>query len=160
MFSGSGPDGGWSVSPILGEGIGSIVRNASALRSLVNFIEIGADDSFEELVSTIPVGAAWVGEKQARPETISPKLAKIVTMLNEMYACPVLTQKLAGDSGTAMVDFLINETALSMAESEEDALFNGDGINKPRGLATIVNSNGRRDATGRDDSTYPYRRFW
>lgn len=48
MFSGSDPAGGWTVSPVLQEGIGSIVRNASALRKLVNFINIEKGDSFEE----------------------------------------------------------------------------------------------------------------
>lgn len=150
MFSGSGPDGGWTVAPVLQEGIGSIVRNNSALRTLVTFTEIGAGDSFEELISTSAVGAAWVGEKQARSETASPKLVRSVTALNEMYACPILTQKLADDSGTAMIEWLVNETALSFAESEEDAFFNGDGINKPKGLAKIATA-----ATA--DATRP---FW
>lgn len=138
MFSGSGPDGGWTVAPVLAEGIGGIVRNASALRELVAFIPIDTGDSYEELISTTPVGAKWVGETEARPATDSPKLVKITTELCEEYAEPVISQKLADDSGTAMVDFLVNESSISFAEAEELALFYGTGVNQPRGLDTIA----------------------
>jgi HK97 family phage major capsid protein len=137
MFSGSGPDGGWTVAPVLADGIGTIVRNTSVLRELVTFIPIEAGDSYEEVISTTPVGAKWVGETQSRPGTATPKLVKITTELNEEYAEPVISQRLADDSGTAMVDFLVNESSISFAEAEELALFYGDGVNKPRGLDTI-----------------------
>lgn len=138
MFSGSGPDGGWTVAPVLQDGIGSIVRNASALRDLVDFIPIETGDAYEELISVTPVGAKWVGETEARPGTDTPKLVKITTSLNEEYAEPVISQRLADDSGTSMVDWLINESAISFSEAEELALFYGDGINKPRGVDTIA----------------------
>ncbi|MFZ2171448.1 MAG: phage major capsid protein [Methylococcaceae bacterium] len=135
MESAVGPSGGWSVNPVLAEGIGAIVRNTSALRQLVNFIQLDTGDSYEELLSISAVGADWVGERSDRPETASPNLVKVTTRLHELYANPVLTQRLADDSGTAMVDFLINETALSFAEAEELALFSGLGVISPRGLA-------------------------
>ena len=137
MFSGSGPDGGWTVAPVLADGIGGIVRNASALRELVTFIPIDTGDSYEEVISVTPVGAKWVGETEARPGTDTPQLIKIVTSLHEEYAEPVISQRLADDSGTAMVDFLINESSISFAEAEELALFYGNGIVSPRGLDTI-----------------------
>ncbi|WP_051961716.1 phage major capsid protein [Methylobacter sp. BBA5.1] len=137
MFSGSGPDGGWTVAPVLADGIGSIVRDASALRELVTFIPIESGDTYEEVISVTPVGAKWVGETEARPKTATPKLVKVVTNLHEEYAEPVISQRLADDSGTAMVDFLVNESSISFSEAEELALFYGDGINKPSGLDTI-----------------------
>jgi len=138
MFSGSGPDGGWTSAPVLAEGIGGIVRNASALRELVTFIPMDTGDSYEELISTTLVGAKWVGETESRPTTDTPKLVKITTELFEEYAEPVISQKLADDSGTAMVDFLVNESSISFAEAEELALFYGTGVNQPRGLDTIA----------------------
>jgi HK97 family phage major capsid protein len=137
MFSGSGPDGGWTVAPVLADGIGSIVRNASALRELVTFIPIDAGDSYEEVISVTPVGAKWVGETEARPGTATPQLVKITTTLHEEYAEPVISQRLADDSGTAMVDFLVNESSISFSEAEELALFSGTGVGQPRGLDTI-----------------------
>lgn len=137
MFSGSGPDGGWTVAPVLADGIGGIVRNASALRELVTFIPIDTGDSYEEVISVTPVGAKWVGETEARPGTDTPQLIKIVTSLHEEYAAPVISQRLADDSGTAMVDFLVNESSISFAEAEELALFYGIGVVSPRGLDTI-----------------------
>lgn len=134
MFSGSGPDGGWTVAPVLADGIGSIVRNNSVLRELITFIPIESGDSYEEVISTTPVGAKWVGETEARPGTATPKLVKITTELHEEYAEPVISQRLADDSGTAMVDFLVNESSVSFAEAEELALFYGTGVNQPRGL--------------------------
>jgi len=146
MSSGSGPDGGWTVHPVFDKGIGGIVRNTSVLRELVGFVEIEAGDAYEELLSTTPVGTSWVGETQSRPGTDSPQLKKITTPLREQYAMPVLSQRLADDSGTAMVDFLVNECALSFAEAEEFVLFNGDGVNQPRGLNTIDTSATADDA--------------
>jgi HK97 family phage major capsid protein len=134
MFSGSGPDGGWTVAPVLADGIGSIVRNNSVLRELITFIPIESGDSYEEVISTTPVGAKWVGETESRPGTATPKLVKITTELHEEYAEPVISQILADDSGTAMVDFLVNESSVSFAEAEELALFYGTGVNQPRGL--------------------------
>ncbi|MGJ0483178.1 MAG: phage major capsid protein [Methylomicrobium sp.] len=138
MSSGSGPDGGWSVHPVLQDGIGTIVRNNSALRSLVNFVELETGDSYEELVSASAVGASWVGETSSRVATNTPNLKKITTQLLELYAMPTLSQRLADDSGTAMVDFLVNECGLSFAETEEDALFNGDGVVSPMGLLSYT----------------------
>lgn len=148
MFSGSGPDGGWTVAPVLADGIGGIVRNASALRELVTFIPIDAGDSYEEVISVTPVGAKWVGETQARPGTDSPKLVKVVTNLYEEYASPVVSQRLADDSGTAMVDFLVSESSISFTEAEELALFYGDGVIQPRGLdtmPTVATADGTRE---------------
>jgi HK97 family phage major capsid protein len=138
MFSASGPSGGWSVAPVLQDGIGTIVRDNSVLRSLVDFIQIDAGDAFEELISVTAAGATWTGEKSARPETTSPQLAKITTPLLELYASPVLTQRLADDSGTNMVSFLVSETGISFSEAEELALFSGTGVIDPRGLDSIT----------------------
>lgn len=140
MYSSSGPDGGWTVQPALAEGIDSILRNQSVLRELVNFVQIENGDRYEEIISTTPVGAKWVGEKESRPGTATPKLVKVTTILSEEYAEPVISQRLADDSSTAMVDFLTEESGISFAEAEESALFYGDGINKPRGLATVGSS--------------------
>lgn len=140
MFSGSGPAGGWTVAPVLQEGIGTIIRQNNALRQLVDFIEIEAGDSYVELIPTSVAGATWVGEQSSRPETTSPELAKIDTPLLEIYANPVLSQRLADDSGTAMVDWLVNEVAISFAESEEAALFVGDGVIQPMGLDNVSTS--------------------
>lgn len=139
MFSGSGPDGGWTVAPVLQEGIGAIIRQNNALRELVDFIPIEAGDAYVELVPTSPAAASWTGETSARPETTSPQLAKIDTTLLEQYAMPVLSQRLADDSGTAMVDWLVNEVAISFSEAEEAALFMGNGLPlEPMGLNNIA----------------------
>lgn len=139
MSVGTDPAGGYSVNPVLAEGIGGIVRNISAVRELVTLIPLeNGGDRYEEVISTTPVGASWVGEKQSRPATDTPDLAKIMTNLCEIYAAPTLSQRLADDSGTAMVDFLINECALSFAEAEELALFYGTGVTQPLGLNEIT----------------------
>ncbi|MDD5268410.1 MAG: phage major capsid protein [Methylococcales bacterium] len=137
MSVGTGPEGGWTVNPVLQDGIGTLVRNNSALRELVTFIEIETGDAFEELVSVTPAGASWTGETSARTATDAPELAKIKTPLLELYAAPTLSQRLADDSGTNMVDFLVNEVGISFSEAEETALFLGSNPTEPRGLATI-----------------------
>jgi len=137
-FSADGPTGGWTVQPVFQKGIASILRNNSALRQLVNFVQMDSGDSFEELLSISAAGASWVGEQSPRTETTSPALVKIMTPLLELYAAPTLSQRLADDSGTNMVDWLINEVGVSFSEAEEGTLFLGDGILAPRGLDTIT----------------------
>lgn len=139
MFSGSAPDGGFTVMPVLADGIGGLVRNTSALRQLITqFVPLESGDAYEEVISITPVAAKWVAESEARPGTTTPKLVKVTTALNEEYAAPVLSQRLADDSSAAMVDFLVNECSLSFTEAEETALFFGTGIGQPRGLDTIA----------------------
>jgi HK97 family phage major capsid protein len=134
MTIGTDPQGGYSVHPFLAEGIAGLVRNNSALRKLVNFIPLPSGDNFEELLSTSPVGTTWVGEQTSRPATDNPALAKISTSLHEHYCMPVLSQRLADDSSVSMVDWLVSEAALSFAEAEETALFDGLGVISPLGL--------------------------
>jgi HK97 family phage major capsid protein len=137
MDIGSGPDGGWTVIPALNETIGNIARNASVLRQLVNFVEVGSTDAYEELISVEPAAANWVGELESRPNTTAPKLAKITTNLFELCANPTITQRLIDDSSFNMVDFLVGECAISFAESEDIALFDGVGVKSPLGLNNI-----------------------
>lgn len=137
MSSGSDPSGGWTVVPVLQNDISTLVRDNSALRELVDFVEIDSGDAYEELISVTAAGASWVGESSSRPETASPELAKIRTPLLELYAAPVLTQRLADDSGVSMVDFLTSEVGISFAEAEETALFSGNGVIAPLGLDAI-----------------------
>lgn len=134
MSSGSGVDGGWTVNPVLENSIGTIVRNGSALRELITLTPLDSGDSYEELISVTPVGAKWVGETESRPETPSPKLVKITTILHEQYAEPVISQRLVDDSDQAMVDFLTKECGTSFTEAEELALFYGSGVLQPMGL--------------------------
>lgn len=137
MQIGSGPDGGFLMQPYLHEGIGTIVRNTSALRELVNVMPMETGSDFVEVISTTPAGVKWVGETEARPATDNPQLAQITTTLHEHYAEPVISQRLVDDSSLALVDFLINETALAFAEAEELALFYGTGLKQPWGLDTF-----------------------
>ncbi len=137
MTVGTDPSGGYAVYPALSEGIGTLIRNNSALRALVDFISIESGDSYEEIISITAAGTAWVGELSARPKTATPQLVKITTTLHELYASPTLSQRLADDAGTNMVDFLVNEVGISFSESEELVLFTGNGINKPLGLDSI-----------------------
>ena len=134
MLTSNDPQGGYTVPPFLAEGISSLVRNTSALRKLVNFITLESGDTYEELLSTSPVGTQWVGEQSSRPATDNPALNKIATALHEHYCMPVLSQRLADDSSVGMVDWLVGEAGLSFSEAEETALFDGAGIISPIGL--------------------------
>lgn len=132
MVTGDGTQGGWTVHPALADGIGTLVRNTSAVRQLLSFTPIESGSDFEEIISITPALASWVGESQARPVTTNPSLVKITTALD--------------DSSVGMVDWLTTERAISFSEAEETALFDGTGVNMPRGL-NIIATAATADAT-------------
>jgi HK97 family phage major capsid protein len=135
MSVNSDPDGGYLVTPELGGTIATKVFETSPMRQLASVMTIGTD-SLEYILDNDEAGAGWVGETQARPETSTPKLSKLLIPVNEIYAQPKATQKLLDDAEIDIEAWLAAKVAQKFARMENTAFMSGDGILKPRGLLT------------------------
>ena len=143
LSSSSDPDGGYTVPEEMESGIDRVLENLSPMRGLATVRSISAP-TYKKLVTVSGASSGWVGEKDARPETGTPKLAAIEFPTMELYANPGTTQTLLDDSAVAIEEWLADEVSMDFAEQEGDAFINGNGAAKPRGLLsydTVANAN-------------------
>lgn len=129
------PNGGYLVDKQTEQSIDRVLGTVSAIRSVASTMTISAA-VYEKLVNQGGAGGGWVGEKQARTETASPTLAALQFPAMELYANPAATQRLLDDARVDIAAWLGDEVSITFAEMEGAAFYNGDGVNKPRGIAS------------------------
>lgn len=142
MSASSDPDGGFLVPDEVSTAIDRVVGTMSAIRRLATVMPIGAD-TYKKLVVISGAAAGWVGEKAARDETTTPKLAEIAINTKELYANPAVTQKALDDSFISIESLITDEVASAFADQESDAFVNGNGVEQPKGILaydTITNA--------------------
>lgn len=132
---GTDSDGGYVVMPERSDRIVTRIFESSPIRQ-VAAVETISTDSLELLVDKDQAAFGWVAEKETRPETDTPKLAKQVIPVHEMYANPAATQKLLDDSSVDIESWLDGKVSNRFARAENSAFVNGDGVGKPRGMLT------------------------
>ena len=93
---------------------------------------------YEKLVNQGGATGGWVGEKESRSETNTPTLAQLKYPAMELYANPAASQKMLDDSRIDVASWLGDEVSIVFAEKEGLAFYSGDGVNKPRGLASYT----------------------
>ncbi len=135
MSTGSDPEGGYTVYPSLSSEMTKRIFETSPMRQLARVVQIGTD-SFEELLDLYEPDAAWVGEKEARPETATPDLGRLHIPAHEIYANPKVTQKLLDDSSIDIGSWLVDKMSGKFLRLETTAFYSGNGIKKPRGFLT------------------------
>jgi HK97 family phage major capsid protein len=91
--------------------------------------------TYKKLVSQGGASSGWVAEKGTRSETDTPTLREIAINTKEIYAQPFATQELLDDSGIDIAAWLGDEVAIEFDEQESDAFINGNGVEKPKGIA-------------------------
>lgn len=133
MSVGSDPDGGYTVTPDTSGRIVKKIYETSPMRQVASVVTIGTDrlEGFNDLGEGT---AGWVGETQARPATGTPQLGKWEIPVHEIYAFPMVTQKLLDDSMFDIEAWLAEKTSDKFTRTENAAFISGDGVLKPRGL--------------------------
>lgn len=132
----SSPDGGFLVSPQMETGISRILSQQLAMRRLAQVLSIGAA-SYVKHKGLGGASSGWVGESETgddRPETATPKLARMEFTPGELYAEPASTQTFLEDASTDVEGWYDGEVAIEFAEKEGAAFVSGDGIKKPKGF--------------------------
>lgn len=133
----SDEDGGYLVTPQMSAEIVKKVFESSPIRQLAS-VQTISTDALEILEDLDEVGSGWVGEIQARPETTTAKLKKIVIPVHEIYAQPKATQKLLDDAAFNVEAWLSGKVSEKFVRDEATAFVTGDGVAKPQGLLSYA----------------------
>lgn len=133
MTTDSDPDGGYLVPEQMATMIDRVMATTSVMRQIATVMPIGTD-TYTKLVSQGVSAAGWVGERDARPETGTPTLRRLVFEAMELYANPAISQRALDDSRTDIARLLADEVYIDFGEQEGAAFITGDGVAKPRGI--------------------------
>lgn len=144
LSAGSDPDGGYLLPAATVGRTVSRIYERSVLRRLASVITISTD-ALEGMTDNDEADAGWVSEMGTRDDTGTPQVGKYRIEAHEMYAQPKITQKLIDDAATNVEAWLSGKVGDKFARVEGDAYINGNGVGKPRGLATYTTA-----ATGDD----------
>lgn len=129
----SSPDGGYFVPRDTSGKLIAKIQDSSPVRRYASVQQISGD-ALEGLYDNDEADSGWVGEKQSRPATDTPQIGSYRIQAHEMYAAPLITQKLIDDAAVDIEAWLINKLTQRFARAESDAFVNGDGVGKPKGL--------------------------
>ncbi|MAZ17894.1 MAG: phage major capsid protein [Ahrensia sp.] len=137
LSTGSDPDGGYMVPTERSARVIEKVYETSALRGFATVETI----SGKELI--IPrdegeFGYGWIGETEAPSETTTSQFGESKIAVHEMYAEPRATQQMLEDAGFDIEGWIDRKVGDKFGRVEAAAFFNGDGVNKPRGLLTYA----------------------
>jgi HK97 family phage major capsid protein len=81
----------------------------------------------------------WVGERESRTATATGELNVLKIPVNELYAMPSVTQKMIDDGSINIEAWHAQKVARDLGLAENTAFITGNGINRPRGIATYSN---------------------
>lgn len=140
MSTDSDPDGGYTVSRKLSDQIQSKVRERSPIGRLAREVIMTTGDVFEEPWDVGDIGAAWVGENEARPEQTQTNLRLLSVPCQEIYTLQPVTQRLLDDSEFDIGGWMDEKITDKFGRAEGAAFVTGDGVRKPRGLVTYDTS--------------------
>jgi HK97 family phage major capsid protein len=133
MMVASDPSGGYWVTPDTGGRIVKKVYESTPIRQLANVVNIGTD-ALEGPIDNGEIGAAWVGENTTRAATDAAQLGMWRIPVNELYAYPMVTQKLLEDAAIDVEGWLGDKSSDKFSRKENAAFVNGTGILQPKGI--------------------------
>lgn len=133
----SDPDGGFTVPEEVDTAIDRIQGTLSSMRRLATVRSISTD-TYKTLVNQGGATSGWVAEKGSRTETDTPTLKEIAINTKELYAMPYATQTLLDDSRIDIGAWLAEEVSRVFDDAEGDSFINGNGVEKPKGIAAYT----------------------
>jgi HK97 family phage major capsid protein len=139
---GSNPDGGFLVPPEIEMQISQRLVAISPIRSIAGTRTISGNVYRKPFMVSGPA-VGWVGETDARAQTVSPSLDELSFPAMELFAMPAATTTLLEDSAVNIDEWLSQEVEQVFAAQEGAAFVAGDGNNKPKGFlsySTVPNS--------------------
>ncbi|SDC06919.1 phage major capsid protein, HK97 family [Bradyrhizobium brasilense] len=148
MSVGSDPDGGYMVTPTIGQVITGVNFETSPMRQVAD-IQTISSDAIEYPRDDDQAAGGWVGEQEDRPETGTPKVGMQRIPVHELYANPKVTQKLLEDNAWDIETWLGNKIGDIFGRTEATAFVVGNGIKKPRGFTTYASGTYVAGGTGK-----------
>jgi len=134
LVAGITVDGGFFIRPELMNQMITRVFETSPIRSIANVVT-SSSDSLEWIVDDDEfTSGGWVGETDPRDETGTGKIGKLTIPISELYAQPLVTQKMLDDTGFDVEAWASRKISDKFARTENTAFVIGDGSEKPRGF--------------------------
>jgi HK97 family phage major capsid protein len=133
LSTGQDDKGGFLVPPHVVTRFQNLLDDLSPIRKIAR-VDTISTDSLEILKDQGEADCGWVQETDARPATKSPGFTKQKIEVHEIYAKPILTQKLLDDAMINLEPWILEKIAEKMARAENHAFLFGDGHGKPKGL--------------------------
>ncbi len=131
--------GGVAVPILIDQVIDRVLRAASPMRAIAQVVDIGTAN-YRKLITTSGVVSGWVSETAGRPDTDTPDFAEIAPPMGELYANPSASQAMLDDAMFDVEAWLGAEIGREFARAEGIAFVSGDGVNKPKGFLSALNS--------------------
>jgi HK97 family phage major capsid protein len=131
------------------DSINNYLANNSIIRKLSNIITT-SDDSFDLVASKSGVQAVW-GDEYA-VSTPSEALVKKIIKLHDITTQPQITRRAVQDSEVDVMIYVTNLLCDIFLSAENNAFINGNGIDKPMGIVTAVNSGAISSVTSANSS--------
>lgn len=100
----------------------------------INFISITDGSLYipREMIGLPEAG--WVGEVANRDETAITKIDNVTITLFQLYAMPVVSNKLLATNFVGYANFLLRRVEYVLSLKLANAILNGDGTLKPKGV--------------------------
>jgi HK97 family phage major capsid protein len=130
---GTASAGGSAVPTILGREIERLILKFSDIVGEVKTVTAGSGD-YSELVTLAGANGGWSSETGTRSNSTTPQLRKVTVTHGELYAYPKVSNWSLNDIFFDVENWLMNDTAETMAVSLSTAIYNGNGSSKPTGM--------------------------
>lgn len=136
---GSGPDGGFLVTPTMGAMVTTRVYESSPVRLVADQTTISKKEFEFPIDNDEAASGGWVGETQSRPVTDTPRFEMERITVFEQYAEPAVTQTMLDDADFDVEAWLGGKVADKFARVENTAFVLGNGNLKPKGFLLYPN---------------------
>lgn len=135
LVVGINPDGGYFVTPQFGGVIEGRVFETSPMRPLSSVVTT-TSDTFSFILDDDEPDSGWVGEVDTRDNTNTAQIAEILIPIHEIFAQPLVSQKMLDDAGFDVAAFHQEKVSDRFMREENKAFVAGDGAKRPRGFNT------------------------
>ena len=96
----------------------------------------------------------WVGEVEERKDTAVTKVENITVNIFQLYALPVVTNKLLATNYVGYATFLLKRVEYALGLKLADSVFNGSGINMPLGILQDTAVTNQQEIDTSDDAKF------
>lgn len=96
----------------------------------------------------------WVGEVEERKDTAVTKVDNITVNIFQLYALPVVTNKLLATNYVGYATFLLKRVEYALGLKLADSVFNGSGTNTPLGILKDTAVTNQQEIDTSDDAKF------
>ena len=96
----------------------------------------------------------WVGEVEERKDTAVTKVENITVNIFQLYALPVVTNKLLATNYVGYATFLLKRVEYGLGLKLADSVFNGSGTNMPLGILKDTAVTNQQEIDTSDDAKF------